>query len=361
MSDALGAINTAKSNIPTITIDDVGGSSAGAIEQAYKPVESAFDQYAGRVLGNEKPLDLYNRLEAQAGIPEMRQTSSTLRSQIGKTEDTLRGIEPDITNRTQNSLVTEAQRRGMVTAESKPLQEFLDRISTALGRNEQSLTAAGQGISNKVGLQLQGDQIQNEVYRERVSLQADKAARMITGFTEDRQLRYSMLQDKLNKGFELTKMEIAELSELASDERRFAFEKDQQTRQYDLALRNDKEMLKAKGSGVGDGNGYGLDLTKTTTGTKPTQPAEIVNTTNSDYPGPYSNEYLDSLTGGNPQATQQATLQPLDPNNAVRTQPWQIGPFGGTQTIDPNAPNFLQKQLDMWNPFNLLNTKKWGY
>lgn len=296
MADALGAINEARQNIPSISMGDVGGSATDFINQAYQPVDSAFDQYASKVLSNEKPLDLYTRLENQAGIPEMRQTSSTLRGQIGKTEDTLRGIEPDITNRTQNSLVTDAQRRGMVTAESKPLNDFLDRISTALGRNEQSLTAAGQGISTKVGLQLQGDEIQNQVYKERVSFLSDKAARLTTGFTEDRQLRYSMLQDKIDKGFELTKMEIAELSQLASDERQFNFAKDQMTREYDYKLRNDLANDKAKaGSGTG-GTSFG-----TNTATKSTYalPQFDKSTQANGGMGPYSLEYIDYLATGN--------------------------------------------------------------
>ena len=72
-----------------ISLSDIGGSSVDFIGRAEAPVDKAFSDYLKTVQGFAKPLDLYQRGEQAAGIPEMRQTATTLRGQIADIEDIL--------------------------------------------------------------------------------------------------------------------------------------------------------------------------------------------------------------------------------------------------------------------------------
>ena len=82
----------------------------------------------------KSPLEVYTGLEEASGLPQLRGTASTLSKEIANIEDTLESIEPDVAARTRESLVTEAQRRGMVTSQRAPHEKLLGKLSTSLGR-----------------------------------------------------------------------------------------------------------------------------------------------------------------------------------------------------------------------------------
>src|SRR4051812_23251937 len=59
-----------KSTIPSISMGDVGGSAVDFNNKQIQPMlDSAFDSYAGAVKAMPKSLDMYNTMEANAGIP----------------------------------------------------------------------------------------------------------------------------------------------------------------------------------------------------------------------------------------------------------------------------------------------------
>ena len=184
--------------------------------------EKAMSDIVMKMRAWEKPLDVYGRLETEAGIPELRVTSTTLAKEIANVEDYLSQIEPDIGARTRESLVTEAQRRGMVAAGRKPYLEKLTKLATGLGRVRGSLSEAMAGVGTKVGLAMRGQEMELEPLKMQYTSLVDRNARMMTGFTADRQTQLDVLFDKLQRERQLADQEWELASQLSREETEYS-------------------------------------------------------------------------------------------------------------------------------------------
>jgi hypothetical protein len=210
-----------------ITLADVGGSALDYANTLNAKDTAAFDAYKMAAGGFQKPLELYNQLEEQAGLPKLKQTATSLQGQIDSIEDTLRRVEGNVGATTRNSLVTEAQRQGIVGERQKPLLENLGVMTTGLGRVQQSIDRAGADIGNKVGLYLQGREQELEPFKMQIQMVADQSARLMTGFTADRQTQLDLLMDKLQRQRQLEDREWDLANQLAQEERSYSQAKDQ--------------------------------------------------------------------------------------------------------------------------------------
>lgn len=199
---------------PQNNIDLSVPSVAAYTEKVYAPADEALKSYVMAMRGQDKPLDVYSKLEAEAGLPQMKQTAATLRENIGNLEDTIRRVEPNISATTRNSLVTEGQRAGMVEARQKPLLQNLGTLTTGLGRIEQGITAASQGIDTKTGLFIKGQEQELQPYQVELTAMQDRAARMVSGFTADNQNNLQVLLAKWNRQNELNDREVDQAFEL---------------------------------------------------------------------------------------------------------------------------------------------------
>lgn len=207
------------------SLNDVGGSAVDFINKAEAPVDAAFSDYLKTVQGFPKPLDLYERGEKAAGIPEMKNVATTLRGQIANTEDILNRAETDVSARSRNSIVTEAQRRGMLGAYQEPYQKQLGTLSTNLGRVSDYITSAGADLGTKVGLALKGQELETDPYKMRINILSDRSARLTSGFTQDREMQFNILMDKIQRGRTLTDVERQQAFELAKLEKQYSLEK----------------------------------------------------------------------------------------------------------------------------------------
>jgi len=183
--------------------------------------EAVMNKLISTMGGQEKPLDIYGRLETEAGVPELRTASKSLSKEIASIEDYLDIIEPNVSARTRESLVTEAQRSGMVAKEKEPYQEKLTKLGTGLGRVRQSLSETIAGIGTKTGLALQGQQMELEPLKMQYTALVDRNARTMTGFTIDRQTELDILFDKMERQRQLDDMEWQRAGELAGEEREY--------------------------------------------------------------------------------------------------------------------------------------------
>lgn len=193
-------------------------SIAAYTEQAYAPADEALKSYVMALRGSKNPLDVYNELEASAGLPEMRKTAGTLREQIGSLEDTIRRVEGNVASTTQNSYVTQGQRAGMIEARQRPLIQDLSTISTGLGRIEQGISAASEGIGTKTNLFMQGQEQSLKPYEVQVSALQDRAARMVSGFTADSQNKLQTLLAQWNRNNELDDKQTEQAFQLLTAE-----------------------------------------------------------------------------------------------------------------------------------------------
>ena len=185
------------------------------------PEDAALREIVNTMRAQEKPLDIYGRLETEAGIPQLRATSTTLSKAIASMEDYLDRIEPDVSARTRESLVTEAQRSGMVASEKKPWIEKLGKYGTSLGRVQNAISEGMQGIGTKTQLAIQGQQQEIEPLKLYYSALVDRNARKMSGFTTDRATQLDVLFDKLNRTRQLSDMEWQQANELAQEERTY--------------------------------------------------------------------------------------------------------------------------------------------
>jgi hypothetical protein len=125
--------------------------------------------------GTQAPIDIYNQTLDQLGISDVRTRVQGLREQLMNTESLLRGVEGSVTGRTQNSLVTEAQRQRLVASEQAPMSELL----RTMGGNFENAQAEEQSILGEgkttADLTFQGQQAQREALMGRLQIAIDSA------------------------------------------------------------------------------------------------------------------------------------------------------------------------------------------
>lgn len=213
-------------NEPSLTMNDVGGSAADFNKTLNANEDAAFNQYKMVASNMEKPLDIYGRMESDAGLPQMVKTASTLQGQVNDVEDSIRRVEGNVNATTGNSIVTEGQRQGMIEARKNPLIEKLGWITTGLGRVSNAIQQGRADIGTKVGLALQGQQQELDPYKMRIQMVADQSARAMTGFTADRQTQLDILMDKLNRTRTLSDREWQQAADLAKLEKDYSLKKD---------------------------------------------------------------------------------------------------------------------------------------
>ena len=67
--------------------------------------------------------DVYNNVTTKLGIPDARTRVQALATNIANTEGAIKGVAPSVQGRTQDAIVTDAQRAGLVNMETQPLAE----------------------------------------------------------------------------------------------------------------------------------------------------------------------------------------------------------------------------------------------
>lgn len=220
--DNSAAYDTLLKNLPKA--QDVATSLNGG-------VNSAFQNYLDYVKGAPTPLDTYTKISAQQGIPQMQQTAKTLQGQIFNLEDALGRVPENVAATTGNSIVTQAQREGIINEKSQPLQQNLSKQSTAYGRVSDALTAAKNDVMNLTSLSEQGVQNVTDALKEGISVAQDNAARSMSGFTADNENILNITLAKIHRGEQISDQEAQDAFDLLKMQKQY---------NYDLALQQDK-------------------------------------------------------------------------------------------------------------------------
>lgn len=209
------------------------GGSSGSLDTSSIPSTQSYvqgqftgeDPYIQAILDKyntaEKPLDIYTRLENEAGVPQLRTTAGNLMKEVSSIEDILSGIEPDVAARTKDSLVTEAMRRGLVQSKSEPWMEKLTKLGTGLGRVMEGLSLARQDIGTKVSLAMQGLEQELKPLEFAYSVKVDRNARLLSGFTDDKETALSTLIANWQRTNEISDRDYQTMQQLASEERSY--------------------------------------------------------------------------------------------------------------------------------------------
>ena len=191
-----------------------------------------------RMGAREAPLDMYTRLEEQAELPALRQSAGSLSKEIANLEDSYYRLEPEISARTRESLVTEPQRQAMLRTQRQPITENLTRLGTSLGRLWDSITRGESTLGTRVGLGLQGQEMQLEPLELQYQTMQDRNARLLTGFTQDKEVLLQNLYDKLDRQRSLDDREWQKVFELEKMKQQY----DYNISEYDYKRKNMSAM-----------------------------------------------------------------------------------------------------------------------
>jgi hypothetical protein len=181
----------------------------------------ALKELVNMMRSQEKPIDIYGRMESEMGLPELRGAARTLTKEIGSIEDILEGIEPSVAGRTRESIVTEAQRSRIVSAEREPHEKALAKLARGLGRITGSISELSSQLANKVNLIMQGQTQELEPAKLLYQVLVERNSRTLSGFTTDRQTQLDIMFDKLQRQRELSDQDWALTNKLASEEREY--------------------------------------------------------------------------------------------------------------------------------------------
>jgi len=168
---------------------------------------------------------LYNRLQTEAGIPELSQTAQGFKDEIFAVKGKLDRLGEDVLARTTGTLTTEAQRRRLQASEEEPLQSALGRLGTGLEPVADLLRTAGESVNTQFGLNTEQQDRELEPVKLRINSISDRFAREITGFTSNRELELTGILDKLERDRFLSDRDWTLAQQLAAEERAFARQK----------------------------------------------------------------------------------------------------------------------------------------
>lgn len=205
-----------------------GSTSTGSYDTLLTSLPKASDQvtainkdiagYANDYLNYAKnaptSLDFYTKGLESAGIPQMRKTQSTLQAQIYDLEDTLRKVEPNVAATTQNSIVTEGQRQGMVEARQKPLVENLGWLGQSLGRVSSAIAEGTQQVLDLAQLNNQDQARVIDAYKVRLDTAMQQGSMSLQAFIHDSDNILNVTLAKIKRGEQISDQEAQNAFEL---------------------------------------------------------------------------------------------------------------------------------------------------
>lgn len=205
--------------------DKQQAASNALLARQNKEQEGLFSNYE-TIRNNQEALPtLYNRLQTEAGIPDLSNQAQTFKNEIYRVKDRLDRLGEDVTARTTGYNVSDAQRRRLEAAEAEPLQTNLGRLGTGLEPIADMLSSAQRGVETQMGLETQQQDRELEGVQLRINSISDRFAREITGFNANRELQLTSILDKLQRDRELSDREWQLAQQLAAEERAFSRQK----------------------------------------------------------------------------------------------------------------------------------------
>lgn len=204
-------------NTPTLKPLDLSSlpSTQSFVQNQFAGEDAALQALIQMMQGQPKPLDLYNQMEAEAGIPELKGASKALSQEVASLEDAIYGVEGQVEGRSQESLLTEAQRQRLVQSLRDPMQEKLTRLGTSLGRIQGRIGEELQGLGTKVGLALKGQEMELEAPKLIYQTLIDRNARSLAGFTADKETALTQLISNWEQGNQLSMLQMQQMHDLA--------------------------------------------------------------------------------------------------------------------------------------------------
>lgn len=207
-------------------VQQFGTDQASILAQQRAEQEASVQAFQDRIASFERPEAMFSRLEAERGVPGMREQASDVRQRLAETETLLQALPEDIRSRTAGTLTTEAQNRRIQAKESQPLQSAITQGARELEVVSGDMRDALAGISETVQFALVGQQQILEGDKLKIASTADILARELTAFNQKSQVELDSLLQKLNRQQSLTDQQTQRMFDLAAQEAQFAAAKE---------------------------------------------------------------------------------------------------------------------------------------
>lgn len=214
-----------------------GGNTTDLLATQRAEEENLFKQFETLQGGQEALPVLYQRLLNENNVPQLQQQLGGLRGEVFKVKDLLDRLDEDVTTRTTGTFTNESQRRRQIAAEGEPLRNSLGRLATGQQTAAEQLQTALGNVSTMFGLNTAEQDQELEPIKMRLAAFGDRAARELTGFTNDRQNELTLLLDKLQADRQLSQRDWEQASLLSQESREFERQKQLYTYQTDEAIR----------------------------------------------------------------------------------------------------------------------------
>lgn len=161
--------------------------------------DQAYGEYTDYLGKSKAPIDFYNEATNKLGIPDARARVARDRKSISDTQGLIDAVDPSVTGRTQGSLVTEAQRQGLVTKEKSPLLESMGRLSGIYGTSSGNLSDLMGQAQTQADYGFNGQNATTNALQFRVQqAQASDAAKRAAAAQEQQNAWITALQDQLS-------------------------------------------------------------------------------------------------------------------------------------------------------------------
>ena len=223
LSDA-GLPTDLGSNINAPTLSDLGGSLGDKATTIGAGPTNAYNTYSGTMSGAgpvRDPLNTYQNLLDQNGIPQLQKSAAGLTSQVNNLNMAIDRVPNTVRQNTTNSLVTEGQQEGMINNQKQQLSMAEQPLATALGNTENALTTQEGNIASEVGAVTSNNDLISQAGQLGVSTAQAVAAMKMTGYTQDAANMLQGLIQKMQITGQLDQAEWTTLSTLATQQQAY--------------------------------------------------------------------------------------------------------------------------------------------
>lgn len=221
---------------PSVSSGGTTGSSADLLAKQKATEEDFLTRFRTAIGGQESTQAMADRLSTELGLPGLRKNAFNVNQQLEAV--------PDVQNAaTRGYDVNENQRQRIIASKQAEM------APSAIKLNAQQQFAEGQ-LGERLGY---GVQDQNKAllpFATEASMISDRAARELTGYTNDKQNELTIYLNKLASQQALTAQETARAQQLADDEANFERQKKLISFQTDEAVRQSKALKTGTGTGT---------------------------------------------------------------------------------------------------------------
>jgi hypothetical protein len=217
-----GSTSAAKTTSLTDFASQQAAQFQKLLAQQKKEQEKLFKKYEAKIGSQEKLTDAYGRMQGEYGVPELEKQAGVFKEQIFTVKNLLDRLDEDVSTRTKDYLVNEAQKNRQIAAEGGELRTQLGRLGTGLEPVSEMLSTTQSKIATALGLLQEDQQKELQPLIMRIESLGDRFSREITGFTASSQNQLSALLDQIQRDRDLSDRDWELAQTLAAEERQWA-------------------------------------------------------------------------------------------------------------------------------------------